>query len=700
VLSQKLIQNTPRLTVFLIWLALIISFSTPSSAENGKQLLVDTFDTASGQWIPVYLKGSTGSSHKIANKQLNITSTHPDTFYGVYSPVAVSGHFYAEVDFGKDKNTALAFIHEKNGKPDIDNFTMINVSTNKNGKVVVSLKDRQDGVDNVLDNTGRLGKKRYTHVLDNQYSVPFTKTNKKFRIFRDNASGFFHLYYSVKKEIRGKQADGWIELAPSKDWSGPNQEFYIALVCISENSSAKAQFNSVKIIQKPTHDIDDTRTGFKATKRDYNWSGFTGDAIVITFGDEFEFRSKDRKFVFWTENNYIPAWHMNNQLLYTYEFVETWGGGSPGCMEPMSDRLRRWSSVELLEDNDVRKVVRWHYVLCDPDYKIPTYLEGTQLPEVDEYWTFYPDGLGLRNIIYTPKLDSEHRSSHELTELIVIAGSLTNPSDHLASPALTVMDITGDEYSYHPGSVYKKDTINKWPQVIATVHFKDAPDAFNVFSTDKNIPETYSHYPIDFDLSWHSIGYKFCHWPVGLEPYQLAFKTFGTWKCQVSHTSLLGAGVHEGSDWNDYYEFDARGRKYRQWVSLVGLNEPGYFEGIRIKTTSWLYPGKVTMLDDNCKFEKINYNKKELVFTKTKNNICSFTVEPPVAEMKNGVVPSTTLINPVVKINDWGNKSAKVIVNDRTLREDKDYKVALEQNALLIWIRGAFDSITTFRIQG
>ena len=69
--------------------------------------------------------------------------------------------------------------------------------------------------------------------------------------------------------------------------------------------------------------------------------------------------------------------------------------------------------------------------------------------------------------------------------------------------------------------------------------------------------------------------------------------------------------------------------------------------------------------------------------------------------MKNGAVPSTTLINPVVKINGWNNKSANVIVNGKTLREGKDYKVALvEKDALMLWIKGAFDSITTFRIQG
>ena len=194
--------------------------------ENGEVLLSGSFKSSSGQWQSIYLNGNAGGSSRTENGLMNVMSSRPDTIYGVYSPVSVSGHFYAEVEFGEDENTALALVHDKNGKPDTNNFTMITVDRNKDGKVVVSLKDRQAGVDDVLDNTGRLGKKRYTHILDNQYSVPFTKTNKKLRIFRDDASGFFHLYYSVGKEIRGKRAEGWLELAPSKDRAKDGQKFY------------------------------------------------------------------------------------------------------------------------------------------------------------------------------------------------------------------------------------------------------------------------------------------------------------------------------------------------------------------------------------------------------------------------------------------------------------------------------------------
>ena len=135
------------------------------------------------------------------------------------------------------------------------------------------------------------------------------------------------------------------------------------------------------------------------------------------------------------------------------------------------------------------------------------------MPEADEYRTFYPDGTGLRHIIYTPKLESVHRKWHELTEMVVIAGSLTHPVGHMASPALTVLNLEGDADDYHLTSERALDSrtnrgrglrstpnarTNQWNQVIMAEHVKNGPDAFNVFSNAQDTPETYYHYRVFF----------------------------------------------------------------------------------------------------------------------------------------------------------------------------------------------------------
>jgi hypothetical protein len=617
--------------------------------------------------------------------------------YGVYNTMPVAGHFYAEVEFDDDNDVGLALIQEKDGVPDINNFTMIFVDTNSAGKVLVKLHDRQDGVDDVLDNTNSLGEERYEHTLDgSRYSLPFVGTNKKLRILRDGPAGFFHLYYGVKAYIHGDWAEGWIELAPSRDWADTGTKYYVALVAGSGSSSAEVRFDNVRAIQKPRGDRDDSVTGFEAFRGEYNWSGFFGDAVVITFGDDFAYRGSDRKFVFWSEANYIPGWHMNNQLLYSYEFLETWGGDVVGCHEPMSDRMRRWSSVDLLEDNDVRKVVRWHYVLCNPDYQVPRDWQGMELPEGDEYWTFYPDGTGLRHIVYTPKLDTSFRNGHELMELIPIAGSLTDPAEHMVHPALTVMNLDGDVNTYHLDPLttgpYNEQTSN-WDQVIAAAHFMDGPDAFCVFSHSSDVPETYSYYNIEFDISWHNTGrFRLVHWPVGLEPYieSDGIKTHATWTAEVAHACLMGGGVYnEGQDWTDHYQVDSRGREYREWVSLVGLSEPGNLEELRDRTETWLYPGTVTMLNPSSIFEGVNYKQRELVFNNTGGNqICEFSLLPG----------STNVVNPSFKIKGWGDNPVSVSVNGIALTVGLDFRRAIEGSDALVWVKGKFDSPTTFSI--
>lgn len=670
--------------------------------ENGSLLIEDSFDTLNADWREVYLQGTeSGGSASVSDGRLNLSVTGSDKIYGLYNLNSFSGHFYAEIDFADDDFSGLALIQKSGDSPDTNNFTSIRLSRNAQNKVVVSIRDRQAGTDNVLDNTGIVnlssvvfGQKRYEHLLDgaNTYSVPFTGTNKRFRICRDAPAGFFHFYYAVKAYIHGQWADGWMELAPSRDWGISSKDFYVALYVRSGNDAAAlATFDNLKVMQKPTEDQNDSHTGFNIDRREYNWSGFSGDAIVVSFGDDFDY-DKDCKFVFWSENNYVPAWHLNNQLQYSYEFLETWGGGSAGCHEPMSDRILRWSAVEILEDNDVRKVVHWHYVLADPDYKTPDDGIGAQLPEADEYWTFYPDGTGIRRIRYTPKLDTDFRKWHEITELIAIAGSLSNPQDHHSYPALTVLNLDGDVDYYHPdpynSGPWNTDTAN-WDQIIMATHFHSAPDAFSAFSQNSDIPQTYAFYPLKPDISWHGTRYKFAHWPVGKEPlYSDAFKSHGTWSAQVASNGLMGIGVQGGTGWSNHYQIDDRGRRYREWASLVGLNAPGDNNALKDKTRTWLYPGAITMLGPDSVFDGLDYMQKEIVFANTGDEPkCNFVLDP-----------DYTTINPTFRINNWRRCSAKIFLNGRRLSRGEDFYWACRPGQLIVWVKGRFDSPAAFDI--
>lgn len=678
-------------------------YSLLLSAEPDKILLSDSFDELTEAWTPITLNGDEQGKSAVENGNLIISGS--DSYSGIYHEKTVSGHFIVDLEFKNDQNIGLALVKSKNGKPDTDNYTLLTVN-NRNGNVTVQVKDRQHGKSNVLDHTGKTdfeGQRRnsreselnicpdlYKHVLTgNKYSMPFNETNKTIRIFREDNADFFHYYYQVSKNYLGEKNVDWIELRPSPDWTAAGSEFFIALVSLHKGQTI---IKNVRAVQKPVKDRKDIKTGFKVTKREYNWSGFIGDAYVVTFDEAFQFHEQDKKFVFWTEMNYIPAWHLNNQLLYTYEFAETWDDQVPGCHEPMSDRLLQWSDVKVLEDNPVRKVLKWHYVLCNPNYKYPHYWEGKQLPEVDEYWTFYPDGSGTRRIEYKPKLDTEFRAPHELGELISLAGSKAHSSDFYNSPALTLMNLDGEIKQAHPGPKFDYySEIDDWDQQILAVHFQEEPDVFCAWSDDPEIPETFSGYQIRFENAWQNPNGEIVHWPVNKRPYTSAYASGGTWQAEVSHACLISWGVRDGIDWEDNFKIDETGRKYREWVSLVGLNNPGATETMKNKTATWLFKGDIHSMDKSV----------ELLLKDYKEN--SFVLQPAesVEEITFKFVldrEKSSIINPVFRIKNWGDQtSIKIFVDGKEINYDQFVHDAAECD-MLIWLNQELESENTVRL--
>jgi len=227
--------------------------------QANEPLVQDSFEGSSGDWHEFYLDGDSGGSVTFSRDKLIVT-TDGGARYGVYHSKPVSGHFYVEAVFEADEHVGLALIQAKDGRPNLDNYTILCVDTNDEGIVVVRVKRPSKTVwINVLDNTGKLrratesSRRRpfqdadtYEHILTGkQYSVPFDRTNKRIRIFRDSGAGFFHFYYAVKKNIRGKEAAGWMEIAPSKDWASKNQEYYVALIGCSDG---KAVFDAVEVV--------------------------------------------------------------------------------------------------------------------------------------------------------------------------------------------------------------------------------------------------------------------------------------------------------------------------------------------------------------------------------------------------------------------------------------------------------------------
>jgi hypothetical protein len=128
------------------------------------------------------------------------------------------------------------------------------------------------------------------------------------------------------------------------------------------------------------------------------------------------------------------------------------------------------------------------------------------------------------------------------------------------------------------------------------------------------------------------------------------------------------------------------------WAMLVGMSKPWDDQDARDRTSSWLYPGDISMIDENAKFIENDYYQRALVFETDKiNRGCQFTMYPKIV--------SSVIVNPVFIIKNWGNNPVSVKINGKPLKEDLDYRCAIEGGSAVIWVKAKFSGLTTFLIK-
>lgn len=653
----------------------LASFS--SAAQFGTTIYSSDFTNNINDWKALSVGGSYGSFETI-NGTLKVQLDSGEAYGAYYSALAFSGHFEVEVEFEEEEGVALGLLKAINGKPSVEDYSMIKISKNDEGVLEVKITDMQNGQKDVLDHTRLAKRSRYIHLLNGtEYSIPFKSTANKLRILRHKGEQFLHFYYAVEKEVNGKIYKDWMELAPSKEW-GSIGEYYVGVFSFD----GTVNYDNIKVSELPKKDVRPGDFVFEVEERPFTWSGYTDNALVVSFGKEFPFAKEGHQFVFWALNNNIPVWYINNAALFSHGFVETWDGGNLGCHEPMSDRLLAFTDLEILEDNKVRKVIKWTYQLVDPDYKHPDHGKGNQMPEATEYYYIYADGTIIRKIQYAPKLDTEFRNWHELMELILIAGENNRPKDLLEYPSLSFYENGKAPVHYNNEGELKYRNNNKRLGVTTMVaHVKDSPDLFYAFTDDKSIPETFSEYPLNYEITWHKRTNNFGHWPVTKEPYASPFKSGSSWPQQIAHTSLIGMGVDLGRDWQQGFSIRQDGRKYREWLSLMGMNKKDGSVSAREKVNSWLFGGSVNMMDNSSSYIGYSYQDRYFEFrTLPKNPKCRFNIS---VENK--------LIHPVIKIKQWGQNPIKVKINNELLASYDLIKHLDDKGDLLLLILKTYE---------
>jgi hypothetical protein len=168
----------------------------------------------------------------------------------------------------------------------------------------------------------------------------------------------------------------------------------------------------------------------------------------------------------------------------------------------MADKRGRFDHVRLIENTDARVVVHWRYASIDVGYVFPRVDVWA-----DEYYTIYPDGVGVR---YVEGVDGGWQDTQFLSQ------PGTTCLDNMELTALTVANLSGKsmDLTWQPPNRVPDNPLKD--ACIKRINFKSKWKIFAVYRQGARIgtwgaQEQSKHTADPFAGPWN-------HWPVGLNP--------------------------------------------------------------------------------------------------------------------------------------------------------------------------------------
>ncbi len=160
-----------------------------------------------------------------------------------------------------------------------------------------------------------------------------------------------------------------------------------------------------------------------------------------------QFDGSPVRVVFWRGLRYSPAWVTENGLWLADQSMES--GNKEGCVEHMQDIHTKYSSVRIVESSPARVVVHWRYApVSGHDHNWIANERSGFAWWVDEYYTFLPDGTGVRKVRWRRPEASLAFPWLQIQETSVLAHPGQNAKDVLSNDALTYVDLDGHSATY------------------------------------------------------------------------------------------------------------------------------------------------------------------------------------------------------------------------------------------------------------
>lgn len=383
---------------------------------------------------------------------------------------------------------------------------------------------------------------------------------------------------------------------------------------------------------------------------DRMWRLSEGTDIVVKFDDN------PASVVYWRGTNFAANWVADNNRWMADQSSEIFT--KHGCSEHMSDKQTRHSYARIIENNAARVIIHWRYPCVDVGYICIDRMNYT-----DEYHTIYPDGTGIRKVVY-------NNSTTEAPGFLDIQ-FFTNPGekalDVVPLNAVTVANIYGETQDL----VWEKP--NKIPQT-------ELRDATIQFLNTKSNWQIYAIYPEPGIWTWgrdeqseytdDPFAGPWNHWPVSIVPSDGRFATDTD---RVTHFAV-GAG-DAGEDAIVHYGFTNQG------VSSL-FNRARY----------WQNPPKIIDVQGGVG-SGFNRAEKAFFLKSDGSSHIGFSLN---------ATADSPVVNPAIVIKGLKKVPTNLRVNGKVIPEGKNLRMDVEQDTngdaqVVIWIK--VESVTPLRIE-
>ncbi len=376
-----------------------------------------------------------------------------------------------------------------------------------------------------------------------------------------------------------------------------------------------------------------------------------------------QFDGSPIRVVFWRGTRYSPAWVMENGLWMTDQSVEAWDDTS-GCFEHMQDPQCRYSHVRVIENTPARIVVHWRYAAVSSRNTLWKTDERTGWGLwVDEYYTFYPDGTGLRRVTWRkPFLD---REISEIQETLPLAQVGQGPDDVLEHDALKLANMSGETHTYAwPGNPTAESPVRPAHANIQVVNLRSKADPFIVFEPGNEM--TVFMAKMRSDSADHFAGCN--HFPVSQIPSD-GMRCIA--RDRVSHL---------GVNYNDpVWHESGDGTVWAVWMTGTTEGPP---EALLPLARSWLQPADLRL--DGRAFVSEGYDRAQRAYVVRPTN----PSKPATLKGTFQASSQSPLVNLCLVVRNWGDRSVVVSVDGRFPHEGVriGHVGTLEGTDLLVWL--------------